>query len=144
MSVVFNFCLIVVGYPEFLLDTCSYIEANKSWYKQYGVIPHSSTRQNLLEKILKKDKILTQSIEKNFFHQSKSIEKILKKDIYWHNQLRKAFFTRQNLLKKYWKKIMTQSIEKSFLIDLLNVNNTVYCHLITLMWGSSVNYLDAW
>ena len=48
------------------------------------------------------------------------------KDTYWHNQL-------ENLLKKYWEKIiLTQSIEKSFLIKPLTINNAIYCGLLTL------------
>ena len=46
------------------------------WYKQCGVTPHFSTGQNLLKKILRKDK-------------------------YWHNKSRKAFSTGKKLLKKY-------------------------------------------
>ena len=44
------------------------------------------------------------------------------------------FATGQNLLKKNIEKrrILTQSIEKSFLIDPLNTNNAVYNNLLTL------------
>ena len=45
--------------------------------------------------------MLTQSIEKSLFHRAKSTEKNIDK-----------------------RKILTQSIEKSFLIDPLNTNNT--------------------
>ena len=43
------------------------MKVNESRYKQYGVTPHFSTGENLLQKILREDK-------------------------YWHNQLRKAFW----------------------------------------------------
>ena len=50
------------------------IKVNESSYKQCRVIPHFSTGQNLLKKILRKDK----------YWQKVSTEK----SKYWHNQLR--------------------------------------------------------
>ena len=55
---------------------------------------------------------MTQSIGNRFFHRVKSIEK-------------------NTVLKK--KKKLTQSIEKSFLIDPLNTNNAIYHDPLTLM-----------
>ena len=49
------------------LFTCTWLKVNKSRYKQCGVTPHFFIGQNLLKKILRKDK-------------------------YWHNQFRKAFW----------------------------------------------------
>ena len=34
------------------------------------------------------------------FHGQNLLKKILRRDKYWHNQLRKAFLTGENLLKK--------------------------------------------
>ena len=42
------------------------MKVNKLRYKQCGVTPYFSTGQNLWKKALRKDKILTQSIEKGF------------------------------------------------------------------------------
>ena len=47
--------------------------------------------------------------------------------------MRKSFSPGQNLLKiilKEDKKRLTQSIEESFLIDLLNTSNVIYCVLV--------------
>ena len=72
-----------------------------------GVILHFSTGQNLVKKIVRKDK-------------------------YWHNQLIKGFCTGQNLLKKilrkdkYWR-----NWKKNFLIDPLNTN-VIYRDSLTL------------
>ena len=54
------------------------LEVNESRYKQCEKIPHFSTEQNLIKKLLK--------------------------DKYWHDQLRKAFSTGQKLLKKILRK----------------------------------------
>ena len=53
---------------------------NESRYKQCGVTPHFPTRQNILKKILRKDK-----------YRQRLLNKILRKVKYCHNQLRKAF-----------------------------------------------------
>ena len=67
-------------------------------------------------------------------------KKILRKDKYWHNQLRKAFLTGKNLLKKILgKKLLTQLVEKSFLIDSLNGNNSVCRDSLTLTLGVCKN-----
>ena len=50
-----------------LLEEMWSIKVNESQYKQCGVTPHLFTRENLLKKILRKDK-------------------------YWHNQLRKVIW----------------------------------------------------
>ena len=42
------------------------IKDNETRYQQCGVAPNFSNAQNLLKKILRKDKILAKSTEKNF------------------------------------------------------------------------------
>ena len=72
------------------------VKVNESWCKHCEVTTYLCAGQKLFEKISRKVKS-------------------------WHNQLRQGFSTRQNLLKKnIKKKVLTQSIEKSFLIDLLS------------------------
>ena len=86
----------------------SSIKVNKSRYKQCWITLHFSTRWNLLKKVFRKNK-------------------------YWYLHLRRAYSNRQNLLKKNWEKIiLTQSIEKSFLTDLLNTNYIMYQDLLSL------------
>ena len=68
----------------------SQFKVNESQYEQCGVTQHFSTGQNLLKKILRKNKN-------------------------WHNQLRTVFSNGQNIFIKYWEKINTSTIiEKSF------------------------------
>ena len=62
-------------------------------YKQCGLTPQFSTGQNLLKKkYWEKINIDTFQLRKALSTWQNLLKKILRKDKYWHNQLRKVFW----------------------------------------------------
>ena len=74
-----------IMYSEEFLYSEIFIKVKGSRYKQCKPIPHFSTGQNLLKKILRWYKCWHNQLRKAFFTGQNLSRKILRKDKYWHN-----------------------------------------------------------
>ena len=69
------------------------------------------------------------------FHREKSIEKTLRQDKYWYYTIEKIL-EKGKILTIAIEKILIKCIKKSFLINPLTTDNTIYCDSITLKYLS--------